>query len=499
MPLPGRLALAALAGVIATAGFAPFGLWPLTVLAVVALLVLVADRGVAQTALLAFVFGWAHFVSGIYWVYLSTVYYGNAAPWLGVLLVMLLAAVLALYVTGALALSRWLAPSQATSPLVVGVLWTFFELIRGTWLEGFPWLATGYAFIDTGLRDLAPVVGVHGISGLIWGLAALCVVAWRVGARRARFAAGAAVATLVIVAWLLPRPSHWTQPDGGPLSVALLQGNVAQADKWVDAQAPRIAGLYQDMTDAVLGTDLIVWPEVAVPYTYPQIRDGYLARIGRKARDAGSAVVLGTLVPNDDRTQMRNAVVGIGTTSGTYLKRHLVPFGEVFPLPDWLRPILDVMDLRFANLDTGRAGQPHFLVGDTPLSISICFEDVFGDEIAFEARGAGVLVNVTNDSWFHDATAAPQHLEIARMRAAETGRPLLKAAQTGITAHIDADGRIADVVPQFEVATLRTEVTPVIGSTPYMRWLDAPLWVAGVLTLLGLMGWRLMQRVRGPA
>ena len=484
-----RLFGCAAAGGVATLGFAPFGWWPLTLLAMLALLVAIRGQGPGRTALLGFAFGLTHFTSGIYWVFYSTVYYGNAAPWLGVVLVCLLAAVLALFPAVLLWFGRWLLPSASPVwPLAVGTAWTASELIRGTVLEGFPWLATGYAFADTAMHGWAPVLGVHGMSWLLWSVVA-CVVAllWQ----RRWLVHGLPVLAVVVSAWVLPAPSSWTEADGPVLDVALIQGNVAQADKWRDSEGPRIAGLYERMTDAALGADLVVWPEVAVPYTYPQIRNGYLARIGRRAADAETAVVLGTLIPNDERTQMLNSVVGIGATEGTYLKRHLVPFGEVFPLPDFMRPLLDVVDLRFANLDTGDAGQPHFPIGQTAASISICFEDVFGDEIAREARGSGLLVNVTNDAWFHDSTAAPQHLQIARMRSVETARPMLKVAQTGITAIIGPDGEIQQQVPQFQVATLRGRVQPVRGQTPYMRWDDRPLWWGSALLGLALLVWRL--------
>ncbi len=481
--------LAALAlGGGATLGFAPFGWWPLTVLAVVAWLLLLRNRSTARVALLAFAFGLGHFVSGIYWVFYSTVYYGNAPPWMGVMLVVLLAGVLALFPTVLLALARWLVPTASRLwPVAVALGWLASELIRGTVLEGFPWLSTGYAFIDTPLRGLAAVAGVHGISAVLWLGCASLVALLQPPHWRGHAVIGLA-ALVIAVAW--PRPSSWTQDDGPPLDVALIQGNVAQADKWRPGQAPIIARRYEQQTDAVLGADLIVWPEVAVPYTYPQIRDGYLARIGERAAAAGSAVVVGTLIPNDDRTQMLNSVVGIGATQGTYLKRHLVPFGEVFPLPDFMRPLLDVVDLKFANLDTGPAGQAHFPVGHTQASISICFEDVFGDEIAREGRGSGLLINVTNDAWFHRSTAAPQHLQIARMRAAETGRPLLKVAQTGLTAMIGPDGEVQRQLPWFELATLRGSVQPVAGHTPYMRWDDRPLWWGCLLGALLLLGWR---------
>ena len=489
-----RMLGCAVAGGAATLGFAPFSWWPLTALAMLALVIALWNQSTGRTWLLGFVFGFTHFTSGIYWVYYSTVYYGNAAPWLGVVLVCVLASVLALFPATLLAFARRLSPwTSPLGPFVLGIAWTASELLRGTVLEGFPWLSTGYAFIDTNMRDWGAVLGVHGISGLLW-TAAGCGVALVL--QRRWLSHGVPLLLILVSPLLLPAPSSWTMADGPPLDVALIQGNVAQADKWRDSEGPRIAGLYERLTDEALGADLVVWPEAAVPYTYPQIRHGYLARIGRRAAQAGTAVVLGTLIPNDERTQMLNSVVGIGATEGTYLKRHLVPFGEVFPLPDFMRPLLDVVDLRFANLDTGDAGQPLFPIAHTSASISICFEDVFGDEIAREGRGSGLLVNVTNDAWFHDATAAPQHLQIARMRSVETARPLLKAAQTGITAVIGPDGEIQQQVPQFEVATLRAKVQPVTGETPYMRWDDRPLWWGSALAALALLAASLVRRRR---
>ena len=350
------LLLAAAAGGLATLGFAPFGLWPALVLAYAVLLWLCAPgsgRGPGQVFLLGMTFGLVHFCTGIYWVYLSTVHYGNAPPWLGVILVVLLSAVLSLFGAAALALPRRRGIAHWQWAIGMPLAWGLFELLRATLLQGFPWLVPGTVFVDSPLRPWAPVLGVHGVGVLM--LLALCplALAARQGGHRRWVQAAAVIAVLAVVTALLPRPSAWTTPTEQTLSVVMIQGNVQQADKWKREEGPRIAALYRRETEAAGNVDLVLWPEVAVPYEYGQIRDTYLAHIGRKAAAQGTAVVLGTLIPNADRSNMINSVVGIGATEGVYHKRHLVPFGEVFPLPDFMRPLLDVMELRHRSGGAG--------------------------------------------------------------------------------------------------------------------------------------------------
>ena len=491
MQLRVALPLAAAAGAMATLGFAPFNLWPLTVASYLALLWMVAPgsgRRPAGVFAVAMVWGTAHFCSGIYWVYLSTVLYGNAPPWLGVVLVVLLSAVLSLFGAGTLAIAtRWVHKRWAWA-LAVPPIWGLFELLRSTMLQGFPWLVPGTVFTDSPMIVFAPLLGVHGMGVLMVAVLTPLALWLRSPTRHGVVIGGAGLVATALLTLVLPKPSSWTTPTEQTLSVVMIQGNVAQAEKWSRDQAPKIADLYRRKTIEAGNVDLVLWPEVAVPYVYTQIKDSYLAHIGRKAAAQGTAVVLGTLIPNAAGDNMINSVVGIGATEGTYYKRHLVPFGEVFPLPDFMRPLLDVMELRYADLDTGEEGQPKFMVKGVPVGVSICFEDVFADEIAREARGAGVLINVTNLSWFHDATALPQALQMTRLRAAETGRPMLKVAQTGTTAHVDADGQIVARAPEFEVASLRTTVQPRLGNTPYMRWDDQPFWWLGIVAIAVLLG-----------
>lgn len=191
-------------------------------------------------------------------------------------------------------------------------------------------------------------------------------------------------------------------------------------------------------------------------------------------------------------------MLAIGAHGGQYDKRHLVPFGEYFPVPDWVRPVMQAIGTPYGDVGFGAARQPRIRVGGLALSLSICFEDVFGQEVAADARDAGLLVNLTNDAWFADSVAPHQHFQIARLRAVETGRPLLRVANTGISAHVDAAGRVLRRTAQFQTVTLASRVQPRIGATPYMRWRDLPLWIATVLLLAGLsLHRRLRARRRG--
>ena len=474
-----RLLVAPVLGAVATLGYAPYAQWYLTVAALALLLGLASRASPAQAALLGWLYGLAHFLTGIYWVYISTHVYGGAPMWLGLLLALVLSAYLAVYP----ALVAYLAArfDLLDTPLGwagVPALWLLLELVRGWFYSGFPWLSLGEIAVDTPLARLLPIAGVHGVS------AAIALVAFALH----RLIAGPArgIALLVVLAPLatfaLPRPSAWTEPDGERATVALVQSNIRQDEKWLPAMRYEALARHWRMTQQAWPADLVVWPEVAVTQPYHQLQDGYLADLARAAAAQSSTVLVGILVVADGKAPI-NSVVAVGATSGRYDKRHLVPFGEYFPIPDFLRPIMDVLDTPYSDFAFGGDDQPLLRLNGHALEASICFEDVFGDEIRKRARDAAYLVNMTNDAWFADSSAPHQHLAFSRLRAMENGRWMLRAANTGISALIDPDGRVAQRAKQFEQEVLRGEVEPRRGWTPYQRWGDLPLWLlsAGVL------------------
>lgn len=500
MPLPIphslRSLIAPLLGTVATLGYAPYGQWYLTVLALALLFALAARATPLRAALLGFGFGFAHFLSGLYWVYISTHVYGGAPAWLGALLAVALAAYLGAYVALAMGLGRRLGLFHgAAGWLGLPALWVLLELLRGRVIfAGMPWLSLGELAVDLPLARLAPLIGVHGISAAI---ALMAYALFRVGAepgRRGR-ALAAAVLLAPLATLLLPRPSAWTEPDGAPLPVALVQSNIAQDEKWLPHMRYEALVRHWRLTQQAWPAALVVWPEVALTQPYHQLREGYLADLQRQAASRNATVLVGLLVFEGEHHY--NSVLALGAGEGRYDKRHLVPFGEYFPIPDFLRPLMDVLGTPYSDFAFGAPTQPLLRLNGHAIDVSICFEDVFGDEIRRRARTSAFLVNVTNDAWFGTSSAPHQHLQFSRLRAMENGRWLLRAANTGISALIDPDGAVVQRSRQFEEQVLRGEAEPRRGLTPYQRWGDAPLWILSILLLLAAAAWqRRVSRAR---
>src|SRR5690606_20544532 len=221
-----------------------------------------------------------------------------------------------------------------------------------------------------------------------------------------------------------------------------------QAMKWSPDQRQATIDLYRDRTDPYLGRDLIVWPEAALPALAHELTD-VLTRQWTAANEHGSAHVLGQVPYEFGPKAYYNSVVALDQDVQWYAKRRLVPFSEFFPVPQWVRDWLRGMQLPYSGFKPGDAEQPALDAAGQKLAVTICYEDAYASEQLSVLREATLLVNVTNDAWFGDSTAAHQHLQISRMRALEAGRPLLRAANDGISAVIAADGRVERTLPRF--------------------------------------------------
>ncbi|WP_423821330.1 apolipoprotein N-acyltransferase [Salinisphaera sp. SPP-AMP-43] len=493
----------ALFGVLATFGFAPWHCYPVTLISVIGLLVLWRRAGPARGAWRGFVFGCALFGTGVSWVYVALhTYSGIAAPLAG-LAVAALVGYLAIYpaLAGAVAAAtrRFAAPIWAL--LIVPAAWGLSELLRGWVGTGFPWLSLGYSTVAAPLNGVAPLLGSYGLSivlvaaaGALWLLYA--------GALIARLIALALVAVLPVLVWWVPSAAHWTQPVGPRLRVAIIQGNIDQADKWQPAHRAETLARYRDMT-ARSRADLVVWPEVAIPAPAEQVVP-YLKQLRRTAAQRNQTVLAGLLWPAANSRGYHNSVLALGQGRGRYDKRHLVPFGEYVPGPAWLTGHLSNMGAPVGRTVAGPVTQPLLHSHGVALGLSICFEDLFARDIARDLPMAGMLINVTNDAWFAGTPALAQHLDIARMRALESGRPLVRAANTGISALIGFDGHVYQHTAADESARLIAPMVPRRGLTPYMAYGDTPLWWAtSAVVMLGLLGawglrWR-AARLRRPA
>lgn len=484
-----------LLGAAATLGFAPFGWYPVTVLALAGLLALWRDAGPRRAAWRGWLFGLGHFGTGVYWVFVSTYYHGGAPLPVAVLLVCLLPAYMAVYpaLVGALAGYGARLPRVVWALLLVPAAWALGELVRARLGTGFPWLSSGYALTDAAVTGLAPLGGVYLIGVLLLTLAG-AVYLLAAGGLADRLVVAAIGAALPVAVWLAPPVEHWTQPEGEPLDIAIIQGNIPQDLKWLPSAFEPTLERYRELNDVAEGR-LIVWPEAAVPALAHQAR-GYLDSLDASAQARGRTLLVGVLQWPEYEAPLYNAVYALGVDEGRYYKRHLVPFGEYFPVPDFMRAIMDGVNMRYSSFDHGPEEQAPITVDGVALGLSICFEDVFGYEIRKALPEAGVLVNMTNDAWF-DGTSAPyQHLRIARMRAMEAGRPMLRATQTGISAAIGADGRVLARSAHYAADIVETTIQPRSGATPYVRHGDRPLTLyALAVCLLCLVA----ARLAGPA
>ncbi len=288
----------------------------------------------------------------------------------------------------------------------------------------------------------------------------------------------AAAVALVVAIWavgLSLRDHDFTQPKERALSIALVQGAITQDLKWKPEQLPGTLALYRGLTLENAGTDLIVWPEAAIPTLVEYVGD-FLAGVRKAVAKSGTTVLLGTLrlPPNADTTdpsieEFQNILVALTDPPQIYVKRHLVPFGEYFPVPDFIRSWMRLMNLPTGDAIPGADDQPPLDAAGERIAVTICYEDVFGAEQLHSLPDATLLVNVSNDAWFGDSIAPHQHMQIARVRAAEAGRYLLRATNTGVTGVIDQHGRVVATMPQFTTGVLKQTVRGYTGATPYAR------------------------------
>lgn len=478
LPLPLAALLAALTGAINVFAFAPFGLWPIQLLTL-ALFVFCLLRvpAIKYGALLGWAYGFGWMAHGVYWIYISLHDFGGLPAWLATLAVALLAAILGLYTAMCAAAALWLRQRWASSPLLFALaifpaLWALTEWVRGWLFTGFPWLISGYAHTGSPLAGFAPLIGVYGIGG-ISALIAGCL------ALLPRYKLPAAAALLILVAGLGLQQINWTAPHGKPITVRLLQGNVPQEEKFNTAQIVNSLRLYIDMIRAV-PADLIATPETAIPVLQTELPPDYLPALSDFSQQTGSHIALG--IPYiDGPYRYSNSVIGIAPQAKDpaahyfrYDKQHLVPFGEFVPFG--FRWFVDMMNIPLGDFNRGAAVQAPFAVKDQWVLPNICYEDLFGEEIAGQlaaTRAAGeptatLLLNMSNIAWFGNTIALPQHLQISQMRSLETGRPMLRATNTGATALIDPHGVVSLKLAPYERATLATSVQGYSGTTPYI-------------------------------
>lgn len=494
--------LALAAGAALSLAFAPFGWWPLAMLMPAFLIWLWEGAAPRRAAALGFWFSFGTFSVGTYWLYISLRIVGHAPVALAVFLMLGLAAIMGAYhaVLG-WAVARFL-PRRGVVRWLLAIpgAWLLLEWWRSWFLTGFGWLSLGYAHTDNWLGGFAPLVGQYGI-GLITLVIAGALVTLLLGDRRSRLIAGA-VSVAFFAAGFALRGIEWTRPYGKPISVAVVQGAVPQDEKWIAGNLDAIRDLYRNLTRQAHGADLILWPESAIP-DLANNHVEYYREVYQEASARGSSLVMGTLraeeMPDGGDIEYFNSILAMDRATpgvGWHDKHHLVPFVEFFPVPDIVRQWLRLMSLPYSDFNRGAAEQAPLEVAGQRIAAGVCYEDAYGGTLLPAMRTATMLANVTNDGWFGRSTARYQHLQISRLRAMETGRPMLRAANDGVSALIGPKGQLIATAREYEADVMRGELQPRIGLTPYAR---AGNWPIVCLALVfGLIGAYVRRRDEKP-
>jgi apolipoprotein N-acyltransferase len=486
-----RQGCALLAGGASVFAYAPFELFPLAAVSLGLLFWLLgpgapASLRVRDGFFVGFAWGLGSLLAGVSWIFIALQRFGGMPVPLAAFAVLLFCAFMGVYAGIAGGLFVWLKRSRAGLDMALfAAVWLLSEWLRGWVFTGFPWLASGYSQTPPSpLAGFAPLLGVYGVGGLLALVSALTVAAlhgrnWR----------AAGLALIVLGSGFGLRQVGWTEPVGEPVKVALLQTNIAQSLKW----RPEMLQQWLDRNLQMLRDNpaqLVVLPETTIPLLVDYLPAGYLEEVRRIARDNGGDVVLGTFT-RDRQGHIFNAAVSLGRSpSGEYDKQHLVPFGEYSP--PLFRWFYDLVSIPMADQTRGVAHQPPLQLGGQKVAVNICYEDVFGEELIRSLPEATLMLNISNLAWYGDSFAQPQHLQIARLRALETGRPMLRSTNTGMTALVTPDGAVTAVLAPFEVGALHVSVRGYQGLTPYARWGNWP----AVGLALGVAGLALAGRRR---
>lgn len=490
------------AGGLTPLAFAPFEFRFLIFFTLGALFLSWFNATPARAAWRGFLFGFASFIVGTSWVFVSLQVFGGMPTPAALIAVVAFKILLSLFP----ALAGWLAVFASTRlsrALVFPAAWALCEWLRGLSLWAFPWLSAGYSQTESDFGALAPVVGVFGVSFAVATaatlLASVLALMLRNKSLHSVWLGFVATAIFVVAAWL-SAGVQWAQPDGQSLKIALVQGNTDIATKWTKGQDVKIRERYVEMSRPLQDRDLIVWPESAMPIYLRQLDSDFWQFLDEHPAE----FVFGVVEQRGDRSadgsvdniQIFNSAVtaGAGRPPGVWRKTHLVPFGEYLPFAGALRWVLDLLKIPMSDFTAYDEPQGALPIAGTQAGISICFEDSFPRDMLDTVPEARILINISEDAWFGDSFGPDQRFEMGQMRAREMARPMLRSSNTGITAVLDHQGRLVDQLPQFESAVLQADVQPMTGTTPFVRFGHWPtLLLCGLLLIAGI-AWRRPKR-----
>ncbi|UJF18814.1 apolipoprotein N-acyltransferase [Vibrio sp. SS-MA-C1-2] len=543
-----RLLAAVLIGAATTLAFAPYHLAFIAPISIALLFLLLHNLKTKPSAWVGFSWGFGQFATGISWVHVSIDNFGGLPKFASVLMMFLLVSYLAIYPTLFAAAWAKLTPkfNRLRFFIAAPALWLISDWLRGWVMTGFPWLWLGYSQTDNPLRGYGPLLGVEGItlalifigSAIAYFILLLNKEFQQYKAQKDRLQSTTKIAalnlfftfvsesltnrrlqqgltlsiTIILTVALTAsglNKTQWVQkvPEK-KTSFALIQGDIDQAKKWLPEQRWPTLIKYNDLTRENWNADIIIWPEAAIPATEQEL-PAFLSQLDSAAKNNDSALITGVLdqkpYTRDQNNQLQmgkiyNSILTLGnngdgdynySTAHRYSKHHLLPFGEFVPFEEFLRPIAPFFNLPMSSFSRGSLVQKNITAHGLHLAPALCYEIAFGDQVRRNVdNNTDLLLTLSNDSWFGHSIGPLQHMQMARMRSIELGRPLIRSTNNGVTAIVDEKGDITASLPQFETGVLRADVTPTTGLTPYNRWGSWPLIIYVIISLSIAIIWR---------
>lgn len=494
-----RLWASVLCGASLVFAYAPFSLWWLTLLVLPGWIhyvnhhVIKSTKAIKTATQHGFAFGFGWFGAGISWVHVSIAEFGGVPLLVSIALMVMLCLYLALFPALAIYATAKIS-DKLNRPIIwwlLAPLWLLTEYIRSVFLTGFPWLSLGYSQIDSPLAALAPLIGEIGITFVVILFA--CSIFY-LTQRQFKRASTLIVAKVLLV--VFSTTTVWVTETAKTKRIALVQGNIAQTIKWQPEQQWPTMLKYLDLSRVNYDADIIVWPESAVASIETlNTTQEFLDVANRSAALNNSAIITGIINYYFETERYFNALIVLGkkhaeddegayyyNNKNRYYKNHLLPIGEFVPFGDLLRPLAPLFNLPMSSFTRGDYVQNNLLANGVRLLPLICFEIAFPSQLSANfSNETNFLLTVSNDAWFGNSHGPHQHMEIARMRAIEFGRPLVRSTNTGVTAMTNQYGEIIEVLPQFEQGVIKADLPIVSGMTPYALWGNFPTYLFAVL------------------
>lgn len=463
--------IALIAGALLPLAFSPLNLIFLAFISPLLLLFSLSDCSIKRAIWRGWLYGFANFAVGTSWIYISIHTFGDTPMWLASVITLGFVAILGLfYALMTLCYVAFFAKKTWLSVVIAfPCCWVLQEVLRSWLLSGFPWLLLGNTQLHTYLGAYAPVISVYGVSFITL----LCIgLFYKTLQNNKTLRTNLIIIVILFLVGFILHRHQWSHPVGKPLHVSLIQGNVSQSVKWNPVYLQYSLQRYQQLTTENLNSQLIVWPEGAVPDLLSNQRH-YLSAIDDRLKTTQTALITGIALSNQRQRTFYNGAITLGDAYGIYMKRHLVPFGEYVPFEKLLRGIIGFFNLPMSDFSEGPSNQTLLTVDGINIAPYLCYEIAYLNLVLHDAPQAQLLLNMSDDSWFGDSWAAAQQLQIAQMRSLETAREQMVVANSGFTALINTKGHISTIAPRNTLFVLHGVVQGYQGNTPLVQigWL----------------------------